>query len=192
MGEFFRARLPKKRILFTCNISNEFFFQNPTMVHKQVLSFNWITGLVIFGEGFNKRELLLLPKLKLFVWPVWLINNELHFLLFKQLKGNTELEQVTQNQGSCWPFRAHLPKNRILFTCTISNEFFFFQNSGHYIGCDNHTQIRIDPVQTKEKIAKNIIWKTKSMFNSASLVYLRCTPPWCINKCYYLIDLLGW
>ena len=125
MGEFFRARLPKKRILFTCNISNEIFFQNSTMVHKQALSFNWFTGFVIFGEGFNKRELLLLSKLKLFVWPVLRINNELNFLLLKQLKGNTELERLTQNQGSCWPFRAHFPKKRILFTCTISNEFFF-------------------------------------------------------------------
>ena len=42
------------------------FGVHSTMVHKQVLLFNWFTGLVIIGEGFNKSELLLFSKLKLF------------------------------------------------------------------------------------------------------------------------------
>ena len=63
-----------------------------------VLLLNWFIRLVSFGEGFNRRELLILSKLWLFV-SVWFINNELKFLLFKQLKGNVELEQVIEDQA---------------------------------------------------------------------------------------------
>ena len=124
----------KKRILFTCNISNEiFFFQNSTMVHKQVLLFNWFTGLVIIGEGFNKSELLLFSKLKLFDQSDLSIMS-FFFLLFKQLKGNAELEQVTQNQGSCWPFRTHLPKKEFCLLAPFLMNFFFFKIQGTILG----------------------------------------------------------
>ena len=50
-------------------------------------------------------------------------------------------------------FRAHLPKKKGFCLLAPFLIKFFFQNSGHYIGCHNRTQIksRIDPVQTKEK-----------------------------------------